>query len=200
MIAWAQELQKLSQKEATVLFYGNAMVERLLEHGEMEARVHLAMPEKKLHFRSLAWTGDEVANRLRAEGYAAHMKDLLAAWPAQVVVLGYGLNESFAGAAGLSAFRMSLSGHLDQLARLHPGARFVLLSPIATECEALSEKMAQPKPCSCCGNGAARRADVKLYADAIAGIAKTRGATFVDLFTPTSQSAVSCTTNGVHLQ
>ena len=115
------------QPDDTVLFYGNSMVERLLEHGEMEARVQLATPGKNVHFRSLAWTGDEVANRLRAEGYAAHMKDLLAAWPAKVVVLGYGSNESFAGAAGLPAFRSALDGYLDQLARLHPGAKFVFL-------------------------------------------------------------------------
>ena len=107
----------------TVLFYGNSMVERLLEHGELEAMVQLAQPGKNLHFRSLAWTGDEVGNRLRAEGYAAHMKELLAAWPAKIVVVGYGMNEAFGGAAGLSAFRTQLAGYLDQLARLHPGAK-----------------------------------------------------------------------------
>ena len=197
MTTMAQELKVLKQKEATVLFYGNAMVEKLLEKGEMQARVHLALPDKKLHFRSLAWTGDEVANRYRAEGYAAHMRELLAAWPAQVVVLGYGLNESFAGAAGLSNFRTALMGHLDQLTRLHPGARFVLLSPIATECELGDPSKVPSIPTF--EKGAARRADVKLYADAIAAIAKARGATFVDLFTPTSKSPVACTTNGVHL-
>ena len=169
------------EKNDTILFHGNSMVERLLEHGELEARVQLAQPGKNLHFRSLAWTGDEVANRLRAEGYAAHMKELLAAWPAKVVVLGYGLNESFAGAAGLPAFRSALAGYLDQLARLHPGAKFVLLSPIATE------------------GDAARTAAVKLYADALAEAAKKRGALFVDLFTPTAQSKTPLTSNGIHL-
>ena len=169
------------QQNDTVLFHGGSMVEQLLEHGEMEARVQLAQPGKNLHFRSLAWTGDEVANRLRAEGYAAHMKELLAAWPAKVVVLGYGLNESYAGATGLPAFRSALAGYLDQLARQHPGAKFVLLSPIATE------------------GDAARTAVVKLYADALADAAKKRGALFVDLFTPTSQSKTPLTTNGVHL-
>ena len=177
----AQGLATLDAKDATILFYGNSMVERLLEQGELEARVQLAELGKNLHFRSLAWTGDEVANRLRAEGYAAHMKDLLAAWPAKIVVLGYGLNESFAGAAGLPAFRTALAGYLDQLARLHTGAKFVLLSPIATE------------------GDAARTAVVKLYADAIADAAKTRGAQFVDLFTPTAQSKVPLTSNGIHL-
>ncbi len=173
----AEGMSALQEKEATILFYGNSMVERLLESGEMEARVHLAMPNKNLHFRSLAWTGDEVGCRLRAEGYAAHMKELLAVWPARVVVLGYGMNESYAGKAGLPAFREALSGHLDQLGRLHPGAQFVLLSPIQ----------------------GTRFEDVKLYADAIAEMAKARGATFVDLFTPTSSLAVSPTKNGVHM-
>ncbi|MFZ4768199.1 MAG: hypothetical protein ACOYMN_24890 [Roseimicrobium sp.] len=95
------------QQDDTVLFYGNSMVERLLEHGELEAMVQLAQPGKNLHFRSLAWTGDEVGNRLRAEGYAAHMKELLAAWPAKVVVVGYGMNEAFAGGAGCRRFARS---------------------------------------------------------------------------------------------
>ncbi len=173
------------QPDDTVLFYGNAMVERLLEHGETEARVQLATRGKNVHFRSLAWTGDEVSNRLRAEGYAAHMKDLLAEWPANVVVLGYGGNESFAGAAGLPAFRSALSGYLDQLARLHKGAKFVILSPIATE------------------GDSARSAVVKLYADALADAAKQRGALFVDLFAASeaayAKSKSPLTTNGIHL-
>ena len=172
-------------QDAHVLFYGNALVERLLEHGELEARVQIATRGKNVHFRSLAWTGDEVANRLRAEGYAAHMKDLLAAWPANVVVLGYGGNESFAGGAGLPAFRSALSGYLDQLSRLHPGAAFVILSPIATE------------------GDATRTAVVKLYADALADAAKQRGALFVDLFAASAsayaKSKTPLTTNGIHL-
>ncbi len=196
---FAQGLEALKRKDATVLFYGNSLVERLLEHGEMQARVHLALPNHNLHFRSLAWTGDEVANRMRAEGYAAHMKELLAAWPADVVVLGYGLNESFDGAAGLPAFRKALEGHLDQLARLHPRASFVLLSPVATECDAAPAAVTATMPCSCCGKGAALREDVKLYADAIAAIATMRGIGFVDLFGPTSRSSVALTSNGIHL-
>ena len=88
----------------TVLFYGNSLVERLGEHGELEALVQLAEVGKQLHFRSLAWTGDEVGHRLRPEGYEEHLRALLQKWPAQCVVLGYGMNESFAGAAGLADF------------------------------------------------------------------------------------------------
>ncbi len=176
---------ELFEPNDTVLFYGNSMVERLLENGELEARVHLAQPGKNLHFRSLAWTGDEISNRLRAEGYAAHMKDLLQAWPAKVVVLGYGMNESFAGPTGVPAFRASLDGYLNQLARLHPGAKFVLLSPISNETDA------------------ERTAVIQLYAQVLADAAKSRSMLYVDLFTASqtayAQSQTPLTTNGLHL-
>ena len=75
----------------TFLFYGGGLVERLLESGHLEARLQLAHPGKNLRVRSLAWTGDEVGHRLRPEGYVEHLKSLLAAWPANVVVAGFGL-------------------------------------------------------------------------------------------------------------
>lgn len=171
----------------TILFYGNSMIERLLEHGELEARLQIAQPQAKLKIRSLAWTGDEVGNRLRLEGYAKHMKNLLAEWPAKTIVLGYGLNESFAGEAGLKEFRQQYAIHLNQLQRSHPGARFVLLSPIAIE-----------------GALEARQADVERYSKAIAEIAAEQKATFIDLFSLTvrayAASEKPLTSNtGIHL-
>ncbi|MEQ1859565.1 MAG: PVC-type heme-binding CxxCH protein [Chthoniobacteraceae bacterium] len=135
----------------TVVFYGGGFVERLCERGDLEARIQLARRELKLRFRSLAWTGDEVGNRLRPEGYVEHLKNLLAKWPANVVVLGYGANESFAGDAGLPDFRAQLDAHLSQLVRLHAGAKFVVLSPVGGP-----------------------------YGAALADAAKQRGATFID--------------------
>lgn len=168
-----------------ILLYGNSMVERLMEQGELQARVHLALPGKALHFRSFAWTGDEVAHRMRAEGYAAHMKELLAQWPAKVVITGFGMNEAFAGAAGLAAFRTAADGYLDQLARLHPGAKLLVLSPTAVE------------------DNASRNADVALYSEALAAAASARGALFVDLFKASTaayaQSSEQLTLNGLHL-
>ena len=170
----------------TILFYGNSMIERLLEQGELEARLQIALPEEHLKIRSLAWTGDEVGNRLRLEGYAQHMKNLLAEWPAKTIVLGYGLNESFAGEAGLADFRQHFTDHLNQLTRQHPGARFVLLSPIAVE-----------------GASHARQVDVERYSRAIAELAVEHDAAFVDLFSLTRQAYAEggepVTENGIHL-
>jgi hypothetical protein len=106
-----------------ILFYGNSMVERLLEHGELEAWLQLAHPGKNLKVRSLAWAGDEVGFRLRPDGYAEHLKGLLGKWPANIVVLGFGMNESFAGQAGLKDFRTQLDLYLREIARRHPDAQ-----------------------------------------------------------------------------
>jgi len=184
--ALQEGLTQLKAGENTILFYGNSMIERLLEEGELEARLQLADPDAGLKVRSLAWTGDEVGNRLRLEGYAKHMKNLLSEWPAKTIVLGYGLNESFAGEAGLADFRKHYADHLNQLSRLHPGAHFVLLSPIAIE-----------------GASEARSAEVALYSEAIAALAVAEEATFVDLFELTRDAYASSdnglTENGIHL-
>ena len=154
---------------STYLFYGAGLVERLLEEGSLEAGLQLAYPELGLRVRSLAWTGDEVGHRRRPEGYSEHLKGLLAAWPADIVVLGYGFNESFAGAAGLADFRRQYEILLGEIARRHPGARLVFLAPPAVE-----ERSAPP--------GAARNADVAAYAAVVRELAAARGARFIDLF------------------
>ncbi|MFT5470483.1 MAG: azurin/lysophospholipase L1-like esterase [Verrucomicrobiales bacterium] len=181
-----QGLAQLAKRDSTILFYGNSMVERLLEQGELEARLQIAHPDDGLQVRSLAWTGDEVGNRLRLEGYAKHMKNLLDEWPANTIVLGYGLNESFAGEAGLADFRKHYSDHLNQFSRIHPGARLVLLSPVAIE-----------------GASVSRQSEVELYSRAISELAAAGGAEFVDLYSLTRQayknSEEPLTNNGIHL-
>lgn len=170
----------------TVLFYGNSMVERLLEAGELEARIQLACPEKKLRFRSLAWTGDEVGHRLRPEGYAQHMKNLIALWPARTVVLGYGMNESFGGREGLKEFRELYVAHFEQLQKIHPEARWVFLSLYCTR-ETPSE----------------RRADIRAYSAVVAEIAREKGALFVDFLEALSGGELveggGNSDNGLHL-
>lgn len=118
------------KKGDRILLYGNSFVERMQEAGEFEAIFHLVHPEKNLEFRSLAWTGDEVGYRLRPERYSAHLKKLLSAWPANVVILGgFGWTESFAGDEGLPAFEINLQNYLQEVSRRHPDARIVLMLP-----------------------------------------------------------------------
>jgi azurin/glucose/arabinose dehydrogenase len=160
--------------ENTILFYGNSLVERLMEEGSLEAMLQLANPTADLAVRSLAWTGDEVGYRLRPEGYAEHMKTLLAKWPAKTIVVGFGNNESFGGSAGLKQFKKDWAVYLREIRRLHPGARLVLLSPVAAKSGGDLDLFERNK-------------EVESYAAAVAGIARDNGALFVDLFTATRE-------------
>lgn len=156
----------------TVLWYGNSLVERVLEHGECEALLQLATPGG-VKIRSLAWTGDEVGHRLRPEGYVEHLRSLLAAWPAQVVVVGFGMNESFAGADGLTDFRAQYQVYLRELRRLHEGAHVVVLSPIAVADGPQRET---------------RNNDLAAYSAVIGELAAAHQATWIDLFSGTSRA------------
>ncbi|MEK0446114.1 MAG: hypothetical protein RLZZ399_1435 [Verrucomicrobiota bacterium] len=177
----------------TVLFYGNSLVERLCEHGEMEAWVQLAHPDKRLHFRSLAWTGDEAGYRLRPEGYVEHLKNLLEKWPARVVVTGFGMNESFAGAEGLAEFESQLGFFLKELQRLHPGAQRVLLTPTAVDARVCPQGV----------DAAKRNADLALYAAAVRRVAQLHSVRVFDLFEHSlsayAESPEPLTSNGLHL-
>ncbi len=144
-----------------------SLIERLLEHGECEALLQLAVPGGGLKIRSLAWTGDEVGYLLRPEGYVEHLRSLLAAWPAQVVIVGFGMNESFAGAAGLEEFRSQYLTYLSELARLHPGAQLIVLSPIAVDDGV---------------DAVTRNRDLAAYSAVIGELAAATGATWIDLF------------------
>ena len=178
---------------ATLLFYGNSLVERLFEQGGMEANLQLAHPELQLRLRSLAWTGDEVGNRWRAEGYAEHLKNLIERWPAQVVVVGFGMNEAFGGGEGVAAFQAQWEVFLRQLQRLHPGAQLVLLAPTAMEAAAAPKGV----------DVLARNRDLALYSEVIRELAKARSLGFVDLYGESlaayNASALALTSNGLHL-
>ena len=176
-----------------ILLYGNSFIERLQAHGLFEANLQLAHPGKKLEFRSLAWTGDEVGYRLRPERYVNHLKKLLDRWPAQVVLLGFGLNESFAGSAGITAFRSDVDGYLREMRRRHPAATIVLLSPIATE------DLGHPHYPDADG----RNGEIRAYVEAMREVAQLQEVRFVDLFGPSlaayGRQEKHLTSNGIHL-
>ncbi|MCP4849950.1 MAG: hypothetical protein GY899_18580 [Verrucomicrobiaceae bacterium] len=181
------------KKGDRILCYGNAFMERLQGHGLFEANLQLAHPEKNLELRSLAWTGDEVGYRLRPERYVNHLKKLLEKWPPNVVILGFGGNESFAGARGIARFRSDLDGYLDEMKRRHPGAAIIVLSPLATE--DLKHRH-YPDPSK-------RNAEIKVYVDIMREVATRRDVRFVDLFSPSlaayAKQEVPLTDNGIHL-
>ena len=187
------QAQPTFNKGDRVLLYGNSFIERLQEHGLFEANLQLAHPGKNLEFRSLAWTGDEVGYRLRPERYVNHLGKLLEKWPANHVILGFGMNESFAGVDGIPRFRTDLDGYLNEIRRRHPDAGIILLSPTAVED---LDHPHYPDP-------GKRNAEIRAHVDAMKDIATQRKIRFIDLFAPTlaayAESGKPLTDNGIHL-
>ncbi len=192
---------------------GNTLAERLQYDGWLETMIQARLPKHELLFRNLGFSGDEVGTRLRSKNFGTPDEWLTGqAAPiggyqenrlsrintkADVIFAFFGYNESYAGEAGLEAFKGTLAGWLTQtLAQRYNGRsapRIVLFSPIA------HEDLGNPD----LPDGRANNARLALYTRAMGEVAKAQGVFFVDLFTPSQQLYASMkeplTMQGVHL-
>lgn len=147
-----------------------------------------AWPDRKLTFRNLGWSGDNVFGHSRSvfgplkDGYKRLIGDLRIARPT-VVMVCYGANEAHAGPDGLAEFRSGLNRLLDDIKSLP--ARAVLVSPLPyEETERNATRIARYND------------HVNRYREAIHDVAEQGSLPYVDL----SGIAVDgLTTNGVHL-
>lgn len=171
-----------------VVFVGNTLFERAANYGHLETAFLTRWSDRKIIFRNLGWSADDVRARSRdyffkkGEGYKRLVKQVAELKPT-VVFVAYGTNESFAGKAGLDVFRKDLAKLLDDLGKTN--ARFVLLSPM--------KQAAGPFGAPVDKNNA----NLKLYGDAIKMEAAKRKHRFVDLFADTKLTA--STYNSIHL-
>src|SRR5271166_372563 len=113
-----------------VVLVGNTLIEREQRYGYWETALTARFPKKNILFRNLGWSGDTVFGEARAgfntvaDGFRRLKEQVLAAKPT-VILVGYGLNESFKGQAGLEEFVRGLNQLVDTLAVTK--ARIVLL-------------------------------------------------------------------------
>lgn len=160
----------------SVIVVGNTFAERLALSGYLDAMIHAANPDKKIVIRSVPNSADEVDDRPR-ETNVPRMDFYLKRHGADVVVMCYGMSESFDGLGGVEKFKADLAGRVDH----HINAKYngesapkiVLVSPIA------HEDLGAPLP-----TGAAvvqRNAEIKAYTEAMKAVAAEKGATFIDL-------------------
>jgi lysophospholipase L1-like esterase len=178
-----------------VVLIGDTLIERDQKHGYLETLITAAHPDKSITFRNLGWSADTVRGLSRArfgppeEGWQ-HLIDHVIALKPTVLIVGYGMAESFDGEAGLPAFVSGLNALLDAVSPTK--ARVVLLSPVA------HADMGRPLP-----DPTAHNTDLERYTDAIGMIAGERGARFIDLYHPwkelTSPDAQGLTEDGIHL-
>ncbi len=185
-----------------IAFIGNDFVERDLDRAYIETQLLTRFSDQHLTFRNLGYAGDTVRADARnlCSGWAAfgppeqgfdRLKLLVAHLQPTVVMVAYGMNESFDGEKGLSAFRRDLSRLLDMLSEGKP--RIVLISPIR------HEDLGRPLP-----DPAEHNQQLGLYVAAIASEATRRGVAFIDLYTALGDGAKATppaplTRDGVHL-
>jgi lysophospholipase L1-like esterase len=171
----AEEPTKFEWKNGDrVVLIGDTLIERDQKYGYLETVITAQNPDKTITFRNLGWSGDTVRGLSRArfgppsEGWD-HLKQHVLALKPTVLIVGYGMAESFEGETALPAFRSGLNQLLDAFAPLKP--RVVLVSPIP------HGDLGPPLP-----GPAPHNAVLGQYVDAIGKTARDRGASFVDLF------------------
>ena len=176
-----------------IALIGNSLFDRMRDDGQFEALMHQRFAKEKLVFRNLSWSADEVALRPRPDGFG-DLNQHLTEHKADVILAAFGFNESFKGEKGLAEFETLLKAFLIELkAHRYNGTsepKIVLVSPTAAE-----------KPHE------HLNAQIKLYANAMAKVAKAEGVAFADVsrsdgFQPSTDGkmpSLPVTTNGVHL-
>ncbi len=182
------------QAGARIALIGNTLLERSQEFGQFEALLHQRFPKHQLVVRHLAWSADEIGRQPRPDNFA-DTEQHLTHERADVIFAAFGFNESFAGEAGLAAFRKQLTEYLAALkAKAYNGQsapRVVLVSPIANE-------NIEHVPAADLNNDR-----IQAYLAVMRDVAAQQQVGFVDVFAPTNEALRSpgsdFTINGVHL-
>lgn len=196
--ATAESVPELRRGDRICLV-GNTFAERFQLFGYFESGLLAAFPDLELSVRNLAWSADEAALRPRPLDFGAVDRHL-EAQRADVVLLFYGANESFAGNEGLPAFRNDLGRLLRHVSKqLYNGsepARIALVSPI-------------PQQALPSGRGLGpeaverRNTDLRAYAEAAEAVAAENGVAFLDIFDGVAaafaDAPAQLTVNGLHL-
>lgn len=178
---------------------GNTFAERFQLFGYFESGLLAAFPDLDLSVRNLAWSADEAALRPRPLDFGA-VERHLEAQAADVVLMFYGANESFAGDEGLPAFRNDLGRLLRRVSKqIYNGAepvRIGLVSPIPQQ--------ALPHGRGLDATAVSRRnAELRAYTQAAAEVAAEHGVPFLDIFEPMGAAFAASdeplTINGIHL-
>jgi len=180
-----------------IVIVGNTFAERMAVSGYFDALAYAAHPDHDLVIRSVPWSGDEVALRPREHSVPA-MEDHLRKYEADVIVMCFGMSESFAGEHGLADFEKDLRALIDALRGENFNGesppRLILVSPIAHE---------DLGPPMVTGDALRERNGVLAqYVDAMQRVAGESGIAFVRLFDASTElyedSILFLTSNGIH--
>ena len=147
-----------------VVFLGGTFIEREQSYGYVETALTARFADRDITFRNLGWSGDTSYGDARAgfggraDGFQ-HLKEHVLALKPTLLLVGYGMSESFDGDSGLPSFEQGLNALLDALAPTR--AKVVLLTPIA------HEDLGRPLP-----DPAEHNRSLKRYGEAVADESK----------------------------
>ncbi|HAT19285.1 MAG TPA: dehydrogenase, partial [Verrucomicrobiales bacterium] len=119
-----------------IAIIGNTYADQLRIHGYLETLLLQRTQGNPVSIRNLGWGGDTLSIRERPTNFPTEESALLA-HKTDVIVICFGMGESYAGKVGLSDFR----SHLKRIIAAHKGkkyngesaVRIALVSPIAHE-------------------------------------------------------------------
>ena len=151
-----------------VAFLGGEAVVQELEQGHLESLLAVTAAGKGVRFRNLGWEGDTVFEQPRDINFPG-VPEQLKRVGATVVFCQFGRFESMAGADGLPAFVAAYEKLLDEVAKQTPRIVLVTPPPFDKPADGLLPDLS------------ARNPDLKLYAAAIADLAKRRGYAVADV-------------------
>jgi lysophospholipase L1-like esterase len=183
-------------KRDRIIVIGNTLAERMQYYGHFETLLYARFPQLDLVVHNLGYSADELTLRPRQAHFDDHGHTLNDEKP-DVLFAFFGFNESFAGPAGLDKFKTDLENFIKASTTTKYNGknapRLVLFSPIA------HEDLKNPHII----DGKKNNENIRLYTDAMAGLAAKYGVVFVDLLTPTKRlfeaSSRPLTINGIHL-
>ncbi len=174
----ARAALELKQDDCIVVV-GNTFAERLALSGYLDAMIQAANPGKNIVVRSVPNSADEVDDRPR-ETNVPRMDFYLNRHGADVVIMCYGMSESFDGPGAVGKFEKDLAArvdhHLKQKYNGESAPKIVLISPIA------HEDLGAPLP-----TGPAvkqRNNTLRTYTNAMRRVAQEKKAVFVNLHSP----------------
>ncbi len=182
-----------------VIIAGNTFAERMQLYGYFETALQIQYKGQGIVVRNLGWSGDEVDLMPRPQNFGS-FEDHLGWQQADVVLLCYGMNESFAGDVGLDPWRQRLDKFVTSLKSKTFGkkpVRLVLVSPIA------HEDLGAPLPTG--PQVVERNRLLGLYSQVMAQVAKKNSLLFLDLhsagirYTLSQTKRRPLTINGIHL-
>jgi mono/diheme cytochrome c family protein/glucose/arabinose dehydrogenase len=191
-------------KGERIVLIGNGLAERDVHYSRIETELHLRYPDQQLFLRNMGHVGDTPGFRPHparvsqwafpgaekfhpdkdvhhGKGFFPTPDQWLTHLQADTIVAFFGYNESFDGPSKVANFEGELDAWVQHtLSKAYNGKtapRLVLVSPVAFEDQ--SAKRDLP-------SGVKENANLILYAGAIESVAKKRGLTYIDLFSPTS--------------